>query len=151
MAALAWQEQLERTAWQLTGSYRAPAQTAGDFLAGKPGYTQGRVRPTYAVGVEGADFDKLFPPRVTEQLRLGLRIFGRRLPGFDAPDSFLTGPETRTSSPIRVCRDKNLQATRTRGLWPCGEGGGYAGGITSAAVDGLRVAEGIIGECAPPD
>lgn len=151
MKALAWQEQLERTAWQLTGSYRAPAQTAGDFLAGKPGYTQGRVRPTYAVGVEGADFDKLFPPRVTEQLRLGLRIFGRRLPGFDAPDSFLTGPETRTSSPIRVCRDKNLQAARARGLWPCGEGGGYAGGITSAAVDGLRVAEGIIGECAPPD
>ena len=71
--------------------------------------------------------------------------------GFDAPDSDLTGPETRTSSPVRVARGEDLQATRARGLWPCGEGAGYAGGITSAAVDGLRVAEGIIGECAPPD
>lgn len=151
MAALAWQEKLERTAWRLTGGYRAPAQTAGEFLAGRLGYTQGRVSPTYAIGVEGADFERLFPPRVVEQLRLGLRAFGRRLPGFDAPDSFLTGPETRTSSPIRVRRDESLQAPRARGLWPCGEGAGYAGGITSAAVDGLRVAERIIGEYAPPD
>ncbi len=151
MAALAWQEKLERAAWQLTGSYRAPAQTAGEFLAGKPGFVTGRVAPTYAIGVEGADFDRLFPPRVTEQLRLGLRAFGRRLPGFDAPDSFLTGPETRTSSPVRIARDESLQAPGARGLWPCGEGGGYAGGITSAAVDGLRVAEGIIGAYAPPD
>ena len=151
MAALRWQEELEKAAWRLTGSFRAPAQTAGDFLAGRPGYTAGRVRPTYAIGVEGADFSRLFPPRIVEQLRLGLRSFGRKLPGFDAPDSFLTGPETRTSSPVRVLRDEGLQATKVRGLWPCGEGGGYAGGIMSAAVDGLRVAEGIIGACAPPD
>ena len=144
MAALAWQEGLERAAWSLTGSYRAPAQTAGNFLAGKPGFAMGRVEPTYAVGVEGADFAKLFPPRVAGQLQLGLRLFGRRLPGFDAPDSFLTGPETRTSSPIRVLRDEGCQATRARGLWPCGEGGGYAGGIMSAAVDGLRVAQKIM-------
>ena len=150
MAALAWQEQLEKTAWQLTGGYRAPAQTVGNFLAGKPGYVMGRVKPSYAIGVEGASFEALFPPRITAQLRLGLRAFGGRLPGFDAPDSFLTGPETRTSSPIRVCRNDTLQATRARGLWPCGEGGGYAGGITSAAVDGLRVAEGIIRMYAPP-
>ncbi len=151
MAALRWQEELERTAWRLTGSYRAPAQTAGDFLAEKPGYTPGRVSPSYAIGVEGASFDRLFPPRVVRQLRLGLRVFGGKLPGFDAPDSFLTGPETRTSSPVRVLRDESLQATRARGLWPCGEGGGYAGGIMSAAVDGLRVAEGIIEGFAPPD
>ena len=101
--------------------------------------------------MEGASFDALFPPRVAAQLRLGLRVFGRRLPGFDAPDSFLTGPETRTSSPVRVARGEDLQATRARGLWPCGEGAGYAGGIVSAAVDGLRVAEKIIGEWAPVD
>ena len=133
------------------GSYRAPAQTAGNFLEGRTGYAAGRVKPTYAIGVEGVDFSQLFPPRVVEQLRLGLRSFGRRLPGFDAPDSFLTGPETRTSSPVRVLRDEGLQATRLRGLWPCGEGGGYAGGIMSAAVDGLRVAEKIIESYAPMD
>ncbi len=151
MEALTWQEGLEKAAWRLTGSYRAPAQTAGEFLAGRPGFAAGRVAPSYAIGVEGASFDTLFPPRVAAQLRLGLRVFGRRLPGFDAPDSFLTGPETRTSSPVRVARGEDLQATRARGLWPCGEGAGYAGGIVSAAVDGLRVAEKIIGEWAPVD
>lgn len=151
MEALAWQEGLEKAAWRLTGSYRAPAQTAGNFLAEKPGYTMGRVRPSYAIGVEGARFDELFPPRVTAQLRLGLRVFGKKIPGFDAPDSFLTGPETRTSSPVRVLRGEDLQATRARGLWPCGEGAGYAGGIMSAAVDGLRVAERIVGEWAPAE
>ena len=151
MEALSWQEGLEKAAWRLTGSYRAPAQTAGEFLAERPGFAAGRVAPSYAIGVEGASFDALFPPRVAAQLRLGLRVFGRRLPGFDAPDSFLTGPETRTSSPVRVARGEDLQATRARGLWPCGEGAGYAGGIVSAAVDGLRVAEKIIGEWAPVD
>ena len=150
MAVLAWQERLEKVAWSLTGCYRAPAQTVGRFLEGRPGVVFGRVKPTYAIGVEGADFEKLFPPRILEQLRLGLRIFGQRLPGFDAPDSVLTGPETRTSSPVRVCRDETLQAAGARGLFPCGEGGGYAGGITSAAVDGLRVAEQIIRQYAPP-
>ncbi len=144
MEAMAWQEALERRAWQLTGSYRAPAQTVGRFLEGSPGYKQGKVEPTYALGVEQGDFSKLFPPRVLEQLRLGLRVFGRKLPGFDAPDSFLTGPETRTSSPVRIPRDDNCQAVGIRGLWPCGEGGGYAGGIMSAAVDGLRVAQELI-------
>lgn len=151
MAALRWQEALEKAAWKLTGSCKAPAQTAGRFLAGEPGYDMGRVRPTYAIGVEGSDFGKLFPPRILEQLRLGLRVFGKRLPGFDAPDSFLTGPETRTSSPIRVRRDETLQAIGVEGLRPCGEGAGYAGGITSAAVDGLRVAEGIIKKYRQPD
>lgn len=151
MEAVRWQQELERTAWRLTGSYRAPAQTAGDFLAGKPGFTPGRVQPSYAVGVEGADFEKLFPPRVIGQLRLGLRVFGRRLPGFDAADSFLTGPETRTSSPVRLRRGEDLQAEGISGLWPCGEGAGYAGGIMSAAADGLRVAQRIIESRAPMD
>jgi len=149
MAALVWQEGLEKAAWRLTGSYRAPAQTAGNFLEGRPGFSAGRVRPSYAIGVEGSDFARLFPPRVVEQLRLGLRAFGKKLPGFDAPDSFLTGPETRTSSPVRVRRGEDLQAVKARGLWPCGEGCGYAGGIMSAAVDGLRVAERIIEGHAP--
>lgn len=151
MEALRWQEGLEKAAWRLTGSYRAPAQTAGLFLEGRPGYLSGRVRPSYAMGVEGADFERLFPPRIIGQLRLGLRLFGKKIPGFDAPDSFLTGPETRTSSPVRVVRGEDLQATRARGLWPCGEGAGYAGGIMSAAVDGLRVAERIIESYAPAE
>ena len=149
MEAMAWQEALEKTAWSLTGSYRAPAQTAGRFLEGKPGFVLGRVEPTYAIGVEGADFARLFPPRVLEQLRLGLRAFGRRLPGFDAPDSFLTGPETRTSSPVRILRDEEGQARGIRGIWPCGEGSGYAGGIMSAAVDGLRTAQALMGRYKP--
>ena len=144
MEAVAWQAELERRAWALTGSCRAPAQTAGRFLSGKPGFDAGRVAPSYALGVEGADFGRLFPPRVVEQLRLGLRVFGRRLPGFDAPDSFLTGPETRTSSPVRLLRDGAGEALGFRGIWPCGEGSGYAGGIMSAAADGLRTAEELI-------
>ena len=151
MAALKWQEELERAAWRLTGSYRAPAQTAGNFLEGRTGYAAGRVKPTYAIGVEGVDVSELISRWVCELLRRGLRRFWRKLPGFYAPDSFLTGPETRTSSPVRVLRDESLQATRLRGLWPCGEGGGYAGGIMSAAVDGLRVAEKIIESYAPMD
>lgn len=149
MEALRWQEEMEKTAWKLTGSYRAPAQTVGTFLAGKSGLSIGRVQPSYALGVEAADFGKLFPTRVIRQLRLGVRLFGQRLPGFDAADSLLTGPETRTSSPIRLCRGEELQAVGVQGLRPCGEGAGYAGGIVSAAVDGLRVAEKIIQSYAP--
>lgn len=151
MEAIRWQEGLEKKAWFFSRSCRAPAQTAGNFLEGKPGFVEGRVKPSYAIGVEGADFEKLFPSRVVQQLRLGLRVFGKRLPGFDAPDSFLTGPETRTSSPIRLRRGEDLQAEKIRGLWPCGEGAGYAGGIVSAAVDGLRVAERIIESYAAMD
>ena len=143
-AGIRFQRELEQKAYAITGSYRAPAQTAGRFLAGKPGLELGAVEPSYAIGVEGADFDRLFPPVVTAMLREGLALFQRKLPGFGAADVVLTGPETRTSSPVRIPRGESLEAEGILGLYPCGEGAGYAGGIVSAAVDGLRVAQQII-------
>ena len=143
-AGIRFQRELEKKAYAMTGSYRAPAQTAGRFLAGKPGLKLGAVEPSYAIGVEGADFDRLFPPVVTAMLREGLALFQRKLPGFGAADVVLTGPETRTSSPVRIPRGESLEAEGILGLYPCGEGAGYAGGIVSAAVDGLRVAQQII-------
>lgn len=149
MDAIAFQEAIERRAYALTGGYRAPAQTVGRFLAGKSGLQLGAVQPSYPIGVVPGDLDQLLPPVVTQRMREGLRLFGRRLPGFDAPDGVLTGPETRTSSPIRILRDDLLQSPGARGLYPCGEGAGYAGGIMSAAADGLRVAQQIVGAYAP--
>lgn len=149
MDGVRFQRELEERAFRMGGgNYRAPASTADVFLEGKPGLHLGKVAPSYALGVEKADFDALFPPFVTDMLRKGLRDFGRRLPGFAAPDTVLTGVETRTSSPIRLLRDGAFQSPAARGLYPCGEGAGYAGGIMSAAVDGLRVAAAIIAEYA---
>ena len=105
--------------------------------------------PSYALGVAPADFSRLFPPRVYGMLQLGLRDFGRKLPGFDAADTLLTGVETRTSSPVRVLRGEDLCSPAAFGLYPCGEGAGYAGGIVSAAVDGVRVAQAIMGSGSP--
>lgn len=143
-AGIRFQRELEQRAYAMTGGYRAPAQTAGRFLAGKPGMELGAVEPSYAIGVEGADFDRLFPPVVTSMLREGLTLFQRKLPGFGAPDVVLTGPETRTSSPVRMVRGESLEAQGIAGLYPCGEGAGYAGGIVSAAVDGVRIAQRIL-------
>ena len=149
MDGVRFQRELEERAFRMGGgNYRAPVSTADAFLEGKPGLHLGKVAPSYALGVEKADFDALFPPFVTDMLRKGLRDFGRRLPGFAAPDTVLTGVETRTSSPIRLLRDDAFQSPAARGLYPCGEGAGYAGGIMSAAVDGLRVAAAIIAEYA---
>lgn len=149
--AVAFQEQLERRAWEASGSYRAPIQTVGRFLEGKPGSQLGSVMPSYPAGVCAGDFDDLFPSVITRRMREGLRIFGRRLPGFDAPEAVLTAPETRTSSPIRILRNEALMSPGATGLYPCGEGAGYAGGIMSAAVDGIRVAEKIMEEYKPFD
>lgn len=140
-----FQQMLEERAFQMGGgNYRAPAVTVGEFLAGKAGLSLGRVEPSYALGVTPADFDQLFPAFVTQLMRTGLQRFGRKLPGFDAADSVLTGPETRTSSPVRILRGEDCQALGMEGIYPCGEGAGYAGGIVSAAVDGIRVARAII-------
>lgn len=151
MKAIAWQSALEQRGWQLTGSYRAPIQSAGLFLEGKSGCSFGRILPSYALGVQEVCFDDLFSARITENLRRGLRLFGRKLPGFDASDALLTGPETRTSSPVRILRGEDLQSLSLKGIYPCGEGAGYAGGIMSAAVDGLRVAQEIINNYKPFD
>lgn len=144
LAGMLFQRQLEQQAFIAAGkNWRAPAADVGSFLEGKAGLKLGRVTPSYALGVEKVDFDRLFPSFVTGMLRTGLRVFDRKLPGFAAEDAILTGVETRTSSPVRIPRGEDYQSA-VRGLYPCGEGAGYAGGIMSAAVDGLRVAGAII-------
>ena len=144
LAGMLFQRKLEQEAFIAAGkNWRAPAADVGSFLDGKAGLKLGRVTPSYALGVEKVDFDRLFPSFVTGMLRTGLRVFDRKLPGFAAADAILTGVETRTSSPVRIPRGEDFQSA-VRGLYPCGEGAGYAGGIMSAAVDGLRVAGAII-------
>lgn len=147
---LRFQQRLERAAFTLAGSnYRAPAATVGRFLKGEAGLDFGRVQPSYALGIAPCDFDQLFPPAVTRLMREGLMRFGRKLPGFDAQDALLTGPETRTSSPLRILRGEDLMAVGMRDIYPCGEGAGYAGGIVSAAVDGIRAAQSLIARFQP--
>ncbi len=141
-----FQERLERAAFR--DGFSAPVQTAGRFLKGEAGAVFGNVRPTYARGVYAADLESILPPPVCQWLRTGLRRFGQRQRGFDSEDTVLTGVETRTSSPVRILRGESLEAS-VAGLYPCGEGAGYAGGIVSAAVDGVRVAERILAQYAP--
>jgi len=149
-SGIRFQRSLEQAAFRQGGnSYRAPAQTVGNFLAGRPGLALGRVEPSYAIGVTEGDLAGLFPPQVTGMLREGLAHFDRKLHGFAAPDAILTGVETRTSSPVRIPRGESLQAAGIAGLYPCGEGAGYAGGIMSAAVDGIRVAQQIAAQYRP--
>ncbi|MCI8473752.1 MAG: hypothetical protein HFF07_00250 [Oscillospiraceae bacterium] len=154
LAGVRFQEQWERSAWDLgTGGlpplfqpkkpvFRAPAQLVGDFLNGKPSTVLGSLAPTYRPGVVPASIESCLPSYVTDTLRSALPLFDRKLHGFADPGAVLTGIETRSSSPVRILRDESLQSS-VRGLYPCGEGAGYAGGITSAAVDGIRVAEAV--------
>ena len=143
LAGVAFQRRWEQAAFRLGGGdYRAPAQTVGDFLRGTASAKLGGVEPTYRPGVTPADLSRCLPGFVTGTLRAALPLFGRKLRGFDAPDALLTGVETRSSSPVRILRGEDLQSS-VRGLYPCGEGAGYAGGIMSAAVDGVRVAEAV--------
>ena len=139
----AFQIALEKAAYLAGGGgYTAPAQTVGDYLACRAGTLSSRIEPTYKHGdVRPYDLNGLFPAHLNEMLRLGLSAFDRQIPGFAAPDAILTGAETRTSSPIRFPRDPDtFLAEGFSNLYPAGEGAGYAGGITSAAVDGLRCA-----------
>lgn len=130
------------------GAYRAPAQLVGDFLAAVPSGGPGSVQPTYPRGVTWGDVTTCLPSYVHEALRGAIPLMGRRLAGFDAADAVLTGVETRSSSPVRVLRGDDLQSVSTRGLWPSGEGAGYAGGIMSAATDGIRTANAVLAACA---
>ena len=150
--AIAFQRDLETRAFALGGSsYAAPAQTVGDFLSGKSGTKPSRVLPTYRGGdVRLADLRDLFPAFVTGMLELGITSFGRRMKGFDSPDAILCGVESRTSAPIRIMRGEDRTAPGHGLIYPCGEGAGYAGGIVSAAVDGIRTAGAIIERFAPP-
>jgi uncharacterized FAD-dependent dehydrogenase len=145
LAGLAWQRKWEREAYRLGGGgYRAPAQRLSAYLAGKAGAPPGRT--SYRPGVVPSDLSVLYPPRVREALRAGLAAFGRRMRGFVTEEALLIGIESRTSSPCRLVRGEDLVAPGLGGVYPCGEGAGYAGGIVSSAVDGLRVAEAICAE-----
>lgn len=152
LGGIAFQRQLEQRAYEMgSGAYKAPVQTVGRFLDGKRGATYGTVLPSYALGIANADFSALFPPAVTEMLRLGLQSFGTKLKAFASADAVMTGVETRTSSPIRILRNsESFQSESAEGLYPCGEGAGYAGGIVSAAVDGIRVAQAIMSRYGAP-
>lgn len=145
LAGIRFQRNIERAAFMAGGGkYAAPVQRVEDFLNGKVSAHFGDVLPTYAAGTSFADLHAVLPSGVTEALKSALKDMDRKLHGFANPDALLTGAETRTSSPVRIERDKTtLQSVSTSGLYPCGEGAGYAGGITSSAVDGIRVADAI--------
>lgn len=146
LAGIDLQRTCERRAFELGGGgYRAPAQLVGDFLAKRPSTHGGRISPTYPRGVHWCELDEALPAHVIETLRLGLPALGRKLHGYDAPDAVLTGVETRSSSPVTIKRDRtSCVSVNAPGLYPCGEGAGYAGGIMSAATDGIRCAQAII-------
>ena len=142
LAGVAFQRHWEGRAFEAGGgTFAAPAQLVGDFLADRPSTSLGTVVPSYKPGVRPADLNDCLPDFAVAAIREALPIFDRQIKGFTMHDAVMTGVETRTSSPIRVPRDDSLQSINTRGLYPAGEGAGYAGGILSAAVDGIRVAE----------
>ena len=144
LAGLGLQRALERAAFIAGGEdYHAPGQRVGDFLAGRPSTALGSVTPSYSPGVRPADLAAIMPDYVVEAMREALPVFGRKIPRYDDPEAVLTGVETRTSSPIRVARGADFQSLNVSGLYPAGEGAGYAGGILSAAVDGIKVAEAL--------
>jgi uncharacterized FAD-dependent dehydrogenase len=144
LAGMRWQRQIEQDAFLAGGgNYFAPAQLLGDFLAQRPSAGPGRIRPSYRPGVTWTELHAVLPERITRVLEQALPALGQKLRGFDDPEAVLTAPETRSSSPVRILRGKDCQSP-LRGLYPCGEGAGYAGGITSAAVDGMRCAEAVL-------
>ena len=144
LGGMYWQRQIEQAAYRLSGSYKAPAQTVGDFLKKQPTVAPGEVQPTYKPGVHWCDLHEILPGRITGALEEALPQLDGSLKGFARPDAVLTAPETRSSCPVRILRDQSRQSTGLRGLYPTGEGAGYAGGIMSAAIDGLEVAEAIL-------
>ena len=139
LGGVRWQREIERRAFALSGDYRAPAQTVGSFLKREKGAPSAKVTPSYRPGVYWCELHELLPERITSVLEAALPELGKKLCGFDDPEGVLTAPETRSSSPVRILRNERC-TSELRGLYPCGEGAGYAGGITSAAVDGMRCA-----------
>ena len=144
LGGMYWQREIEERAYRYSGSYRAPAQTVGDFLAGKPSTGPAGVNPTYRPGVTWGDLNQVLPENIAGPLRQTLPLLERKLKGFAAPEGVLTAPETRSSSPVRILRDESRQSA-IAGLYPTGEGAGYAGGIMSAAIDGIVTAEAVLG------
>jgi len=144
LGGMRWQREIEETAYLLSGSYRAPAQKVGDFLANRASTEAGAVKPTYRPGVVWCDLHRVLPERITSAIAQALPALEGKLKGFADPDAVMTAPETRSSSPVRILRDETRQSV-LRGVYPTGEGAGYAGGIMSAAVDGMMTAEAILG------
>jgi uncharacterized protein len=144
LAGIVLQRQLESRAYVLGGgTYEAPGQRVGDFLAGQVSSALGEVQPSYKPGIHLTDLAAALPSYAIEAMREALPVFGRKIKGYDMADALLTGVETRTSAPLRITRGEDLQSHNTRGLYPAGEGAGYAGGILSAGVDGIKVAEAV--------
>lgn len=144
LAGVGFQRTWESAAFREGGEdYRAPAQLVGDFLAGRASTGLGEVAPSYKPGTRPADLARCLPDFVVAAMREALPAFGREVAGFDRPDAVITGVETRTSSPVRITRGESFESLNTKGLFPAGEGAGYAGGILSAGADGIRVAEAL--------
>lgn len=145
LAGIEFQRRLEEAAFQLGGGdFRAPAQRVEDFLARRPSAGFGSVEPTYPRGVVPCALDECLPPFLADSMREGILEMEKRLRGFSYPDAVLTAVESRSSSPVRLLRNESMQSVSVAGLYPCGEGAGYAGGIVSAAVDGIRCAEKVL-------
>lgn len=145
LAGMNWQRQIEKKAFECGGGdYRAPVQKSRDFLNHVPSTGPGTVVPTYEPGVIWTELHEILPDRITGVLEQAIPALGKKLKGFDDPDAVLTAPETRSSSPVRILRGPDRNSLGVKGLYPCGEGAGYAGGISSAAVDGMRCAEAVL-------
>ena len=143
LGGVKWQQEIEERAYQISGSYAAPAQKVGDFLKSVPSTGAGQVQPTYRPGVNWCDLHDVLPEKITGAIAKALPLLDGKLKGYADPDAVMTAPETRSSSPVRIVRDETRQSA-VRGLYPCGEGAGYAGGIMSAAIDGIQTAEAIL-------
>lgn len=141
LGGVQWQQDIEKAAFSVSGSYHAPAQTVGDFLQKRPSMKPGSVLPTYRPGVVWCDLHKVLPDKITAALEKAIPQLESNLKGFSDPDAVLTAPETRSSSPVRILRGEDKQSVSVKGLYPAGEGAGYAGGIMSAAIDGILCAE----------
>ena len=143
LGGMYWQREIERKAFAVGADYKACAQTVGDFLAHRASTAPKSIAPSYQPGVHWCELREVLPEKITSVLERAIPELGKKLKGFDSPDAVLTAPETRSSSPVRILRDLDRRS-EIRGLYPCGEGAGYAGGITSAAVDGMKCAESLM-------
>ena len=144
LAGIEFQRTLEERAFQLGGgTYEAPGQLVGDFIANRASTELGTVQPSYQPGVRLGDLNDSLPSYAIDAIREALTAFAQQIEGFDMNDAILTGVETRTSSPIRISRNEDGQSLNTQGLYPAGEGAGYAGGILSAGIDGVKIAEAV--------
>jgi len=143
LGGVRWQRDIEEAAYKISGSYLAPAQKVGDFLTGRASTGAGSILPTYSPGVHWCDLQDVLPEKISRCLKQALPSLDGNLAGFADPDAVLTAPETRSSSPVRIIRGEDRQS-ELKGFYPCGEGAGYAGGIMSAAIDGIMSAEAVI-------